>query len=167
MKTKLAFDFLVDKEANTMSIKKEFAANRQLVWDCFTKSELLDQWFAPEPYTAQTKHMNFTEGGYWLFAMISPEGEQHWSRLDFQHIQPTDHYTAVDVFCDENGKPNPDLPQGNWKTSFANSADTTTVDILISYGSLEDLEAIVKMGMQEGLTQTLEQLEVLLSTLSQ
>ncbi|AWW32631.1 SRPBCC domain-containing protein [Echinicola strongylocentroti] len=162
MKTKLAFDFIVNKEANTMTIKKEFAAARQQVWDCFTKSELLDQWFAPEPYKAKTKHMDFSEGGNWLFAMISPEGEEHWSRFDFQRIQRLEHYTAADYFCDENGKPNPDLPQGNWKVNFSNSADTTEVDILISYSSLEDLEVVVQMGMQEGLTQTLEQLEALL-----
>ncbi|GGF26672.1 SRPBCC family protein [Echinicola rosea] len=162
MKTKLAFDFIVNKEANTMTIKKEFAAARQQVWDCFTKSELLDQWFAPEPYKAKTKHMDFSEGGNWLFAMVSPEGEAHWSRFDFLRIQRLEHYTAVDYFCDESGKPNPDLPQGNWKVNFSNSADTTEVDILISYGSLEDLEVVVQMGMQEGLTETLEQLEALL-----
>lgn len=121
MKTKLAFDFLVNRKTNTMTIKKEFEASRQLVWDCFTKSDLLDQWFAPEPYRAKTKHMDFTEGGYWLFAMISPEGEKYWSRLDFKEIKPIDHYTANDVFCDEEGKASPDLPEGHWKTHFTNS----------------------------------------------
>jgi uncharacterized protein YndB with AHSA1/START domain len=43
MKADLQFDFLVDKENNTMTIRREFAAKRQLVWDCHTKSELLDR----------------------------------------------------------------------------------------------------------------------------
>ena len=50
MKAQLQFEFLVDKEKNTLTIRREFAAERKLVWDCYTKSELLNQWFAPKPF---------------------------------------------------------------------------------------------------------------------
>lgn len=51
MKSHLLFDFLVDREKNSLTVKCEFAAYRQLVWDAYTKSELLNQWFAPKPMT--------------------------------------------------------------------------------------------------------------------
>ena len=66
----LLFDFTVDKAAKTVFIKREFAADLSLVWDAFTKAEILDQWNAPAPYTAKTKYMNFEVGGKRFYAMV-------------------------------------------------------------------------------------------------
>src|ERR1700753_704435 len=115
----LQFDFVVDKTASTLTVKREFAAGRQLVWDCHTKRELLDRWFAPKPLTTKTRHMDFRAGGYWLYAMLTPEGQQFWSRIDYQTVDPIDGYTALDAFSDETGEINPDLPRSNWDVSFA------------------------------------------------
>lgn len=84
MKADLRFDFVVDMQKSSLTVRREFAAKRQLVWDCHTKRELLDQWFAPKPLTTKTKHMEFKEGGYWHYAMITPDGQSFWSRLDYQ-----------------------------------------------------------------------------------
>ena len=167
MKSNLQFDFLVDKTANTITVIREFAANRQLVWDCYTKSELLDQWFAPDPFTTKTKSMDFREGGHWHYAMIDPEGKEYWSRLDYQSIRPIEHYTALDAFCNEQGEPNPEMPRANWDVSFHDQADSALVNTLITYESLASLETIINMGMQEGLTSTLERLDKLLVKLYQ
>ena len=78
MSTNLAFDFSVNKETNTITVKREFAAELSLVWDAYTKSEILDQWWAPKPWKARTKTMEFREGGYWHYAMVGPAGEEHW-----------------------------------------------------------------------------------------
>ena len=75
----LLFDFTVDKAANTIYITREFAADLDLVWDAFTKAEILDQWMAPKPWRVQTKEMDFREGGRWLYAMISTENVARWS----------------------------------------------------------------------------------------
>lgn len=162
MKNNLQFDFLVDKEKNTMTVKKEFAANRQLVWDCYTKSELLDQWFAPDPFTTRTKSMDFSEGGHWLYAMIDPEGKEYWARMDYLTIKPIERYTGLDGFCDDKGELNTDLPRSNWDVTFHDLGDHALVNTVVSYQSLEDLEAILEMGMKEGLTATLERLDALL-----
>lgn len=63
MNSILQFEFLANKDNNTLTIRREFAAERQLVWDCYTKQELLDQWFAPKPFTTKTKSMDFKSGG--------------------------------------------------------------------------------------------------------
>lgn len=62
MKPDLRFEFMVDKENRTITVVREFDGPRQLVWDCHTKSEFLDRWFAPKPLTTETKHMDFREG---------------------------------------------------------------------------------------------------------
>ena len=71
----LLFDFTVDKATSTIYVTREFAADLDLVWDAFTKAEILDQWMGPKPYKVQTKEMDFREGGRWLYAMVSPENE--------------------------------------------------------------------------------------------
>ena len=165
MKNTLQFDFLVDKEKNTITVKKEFAAPRQLVWDCYTKKDLLDQWFAPQPFTTRTKVMEFREGGSWIYAMIDPEGKEYWGRMDYLKIKPIDRYEALDGFCDENGDINKDLPRSNWEVTFSDVASNALVQTVVRYKSLSDLEAVIQMGMKEGLTSTLERLDDLLLTL--
>jgi len=162
MKTALQFDFIVDKEKNTLTINREFLADRQLVWDCYTKSEILDQWFAPEPLKAKTKSMDFSEGGHWHFAMIEPNGTAYWSRTDYLTIRPIDYYTALDGFSNEKGEINPDLPRSEMKVTFSDKGKNALVQTIINYNSLEDLEAVIKMGMEEGFTSCLNRLDKLL-----
>jgi len=164
-KPDLRFDFIVDKERHSLTVKREFAARRQLVWDCHTKQELLDRWFAPKPLTTKTKHMSFKPGGYWHYAMVMPDGQAFWSRLDYEAIQPIDSYAALDAFSDEAGTVNPDLPRARWDVSFADAQAHTLVTTVVRYASAEDLQKVMDMGMKEGLTSTLERLDELLVSL--
>lgn len=87
MKSDLFFDFSINKENNTIVIKREFDANLEQVWQAWTKTEFLDRWWAPKPYRVETKTLNFTEGGVWLYAMVSPENEKLWCKADYQKIE--------------------------------------------------------------------------------
>ncbi|WP_126652039.1 SRPBCC family protein [Chryseobacterium aureum] len=166
MKNHLQFDFLADKEKNTLTIRREFMANRQLVWDCYTKSELLDQWFAPKPFTTKTKSMDFREGGHWHYAMVEPNGTEYWGWIGYHKINPVDSYTSSDAFCNEQGEINAALPQAEWLVSFTDKNENTLVEIIVSYQSLADLETIIEMGMEQGMIATLEKLDELLLTLN-
>lgn len=166
MKSNLQFDFLVDKENNTLTIVREFNAERQLVWDCYTKSELLDQWFAPKPFTTKTKSMDFSNGGHWHYAMVDPEGTEYWSYTEYLDINPIDYYRTIDAFSDSEGTINKDLPRAKWLVTFNDKDDNSTVTTVVTYNSLNDLETIINMGMEEGMTATLEKLDELLATLT-
>lgn len=162
MNSNLQFDFLVDKENNSLTVRREFAAERKLVWAAYTQSELLDQWFAPKPWKAKTKTMNFKEGGFWLYAMCGPEGEEHWGKMDFLKINPIDSYSAMDGFCDAEGAINAELPQATWDARFEDLSNNTLVHNVVTYKSLADLEIVIQMGMKEGLTLAMEGLDALL-----
>jgi len=162
----LQFDFLADKENNTLTIRREFAANRQLVWDCYTKEELLVQWFAPKPYTVKSKTMNFTNGGKWHYAMVSPEGTELWCIFQYSNIKPIDSYDTIVAFCDEEGNLNTEFPQATWNVTFSDNGENTIVQTVITYTSLQDLETIISMGMKEGMTMTLLELDTLLEQLT-
>ena len=165
MKADLRFEFLVTNEGRALTIHREFAAGRQRVWDCHTKAELLDQWFAPKPLTTKTKHMDFRPGGFWYFAMVTPDGETYWSRYDYQTITPIDGYAALDGFTDESGAINPDMPRSKLNVAFVDQGERTLVTTVVDYASAEDLQKVIAMGMKEGTTSTLERLDELLERL--
>lgn len=166
MKGTLQFDFIADKEKNTITVRREFAAKRQLVWDCHTKSELLEKWFAPKPFKAKTKSMEFKEGGHWIYAMVDPEGKEHWGHTKYIKIKPIDYYQAQDAFADENGNINQELPTAVWDVTFTDKGNHTVVETIATYKSLQEIETVVNMGMREGLNASLENLDELLLTLT-
>src|SRR5690554_8002223 len=100
MRHSLLFDFMVNKTNNTIHVKREFNAKLELVWQAWTIPEILDQWWAPKPWKAATKTMDFREGGYWLYAMVSPEGEKHWNTIKYISIENKKYFTAKDGFSD-------------------------------------------------------------------
>ena len=166
MKHNLQFDFIADKEKNTLTIRREFLAGRPLVWDCYTKSELLDQWFAPAPLTTKTKSMDFTEGGHWHYAMVMPDGTEHWGYTAYLKIQPIDFYTASDAFSNAEGEINEALPRSEWFVTFTDKEENALVESVVTYKSLSDLEQVIQMGMEQGMAATLEKLDKLLLTVN-
>lgn len=163
----LQFDFTVDKATATIDITREFAADLDLVWDAFTKAEILDQWVAPKPWRAQTKEMDFRMGGRWLYAMVSPENVFHWSLVDFIKIEPKSSFYSKNSFSDENGNANnPAFTSSLTETIFKAGPETTTVQIVKKMADLAQLEKFVAMGFKEGMSVTLKNLDELLATLS-
>lgn len=162
MSNALRFDFIVDKDTHSLHIKREFAGKRQTVWDCYTKQELLDRWYAPKPLRTVTKSMDFREGGHWVFAMIDPSGTEYWSRTDYKTISPIDSFTGIDSFCDNKGELNPHLPSSEMEVKFSDLNDHTLMETVVVYSSAEALQTVIEMGMEEGLKSTLECLDELL-----
>lgn len=161
----LLFDFTVDKAAKTVSVTREFAADLSLVWDAYTKQEILDQWWAPKPWASKTKVMNFEVGGRRFYAMVSPEGHERWALQQYTSISPKTHFKMLNAFADADE--NPELPGSEWDFNFSEQGDNTKVNITIYNESLERMEKMIEMGFMEGYKMTMKQLEDLLATLSQ
>ncbi len=157
-------DFIVNKETKTVSITKEFDADRDLVWDAYTKAEILDQWWAPKPFSSRTKFMNFELGGRRFYAMVSPEGNERWALQRYTAITPKSNFKIFNTFADADE--NPDLPGSDWDLNFSEEDGRTKVSISIYNESLERLERMIEMGFKEGFTMTLDHLEELLATFS-
>ena len=165
MKTSLLFDFTVDKSKKTVFVTREFDAGLSLVWDAFTKQEILDQWWAPKPWASKTKFMNFEVGGRRFYAMVSPEGQERWGIQEYTSITPKTNFKMYNAFADKDE--NPELPGSDWDLSFSGKNGMTKVSITIKNDSLARFEKMIEMGFQGGFTTTLNNLEKLLTTLSQ
>jgi uncharacterized protein YndB with AHSA1/START domain len=163
MKNSLLFDFTVDKTTKTVFITREFDADLSLVWDAFTKQEILDQWVAPKPWVSKTKFMDFKVGGRRFYAMVSPEGQERWLIQKYTSISPKTNFKYLNAFADKDE--NPELPGSDWDFTFSEQNETTKVSITIYNESLARMEKMIEMGFKEGFTMTLENLEDLLLTL--
>jgi uncharacterized protein YndB with AHSA1/START domain len=143
-------NYVKDAANKKMVVTRNFDAPVETVWTAWTDSEILDQWWAPEPFKAKTKTMNFAEGGHWLYAMVGPDGMEIWARLDYKKIVVNDYFTARDSFCDAEGVANNSFPNMDWKNSFRKSKNGTTVEVEILFASEADMEKIMEMGFKEG-----------------
>ena len=164
MKNNLLFDFIVDKTTKTVIVNREFAAELPLVWDAYTKQEILDQWWAPKPWESRTKFMDFRVGGRRFYAMVSPEGQERWSIQKYTSISPKTNFKIFNAFADKDE--NPELPGSDWDLNFSEQNGTTKVSITIYNESLARLEKMIEMGFKEGFTMTMKNLEDLLAKLS-
>lgn len=162
MNGNLLFDFTINKENNTIHIMREFNAELELVWQGWTTAELLDQWWGPQPWRAETKTMDFREDGYWLYAMVSPEGEKHWAKTNYISIEKEKSFRQKDGFCDENGTMNLSFPQNLVENSFSQKENKVLVDMILTFDTLADLEMTLEMGFKEGMTIDFQQLDELL-----
>ena len=164
MTNNLLFDFTVDKAAKTVYITREFDADLSLVWDAFTKAEILDQWVAPKPWVSKTKYMDFRVGGRRFYAMVSPEGYERWALQEYTSISPKTNFKMFNVFADKDE--NPELPGSDWDYTFSEQNGKTTVSISIYNESLARMEKLIEMGFTEGFKASMINLENLLATLS-
>lgn len=163
MSNDLLFDFTVDKAAKMVYITREFNADLSLVWDAFTKAELIDQWIAPKPMTAKTKYQDFKVGGKRFYAMISPEGAERWAIQEYTSITPKTNFKMNNAFAGRDENPE---PYGSvWDHTFSEQAGKTTVHIAIYNESLERLEMILE-GFTIGMRMSLGNLQELLTTLT-
>ena len=158
-------EFLVNKENNTVTIEREFAAPLSRVWDAFTKQEILDQWWAPKPFESRTKIMNFEVGGRRFYAMVTPDGQEMWAIHKYTSITPKTNFKYLNAFADK--EENPTLPGSDWDFNFTEQNGKTKVKITIYNESRERMEKMIEMGFKEGITATLNELEVLLTSPSQ
>lgn len=157
-KTQVVKDF---KEKSIL-IAREFNAPLELVWRAFTEKEILDQWWAPLPWKTKTKHQDFSVGGHWHYMMYGPQNESHWGRMDYISIDTLKNFHLEDAFCDENGDINPEMPVSKGSNTFTTTATGTKVEFKMTYSTEEQLQKIVEMGFEQGITACLEQLNQLI-----
>lgn len=157
------FELTVDKPAQTVTINMEFDAELDLVWDAFTKAELLDQWYAPKPMTSFTKHMDFKVGGHRFYAMRGADGFEMWALQKYTSITPKSNFKFFNVFADKDE--NPEAHGSDWSLNFSEVNGITHVTITIYNESLERMERVLE-GFRIGMSMTYENLKELLQKMS-
>jgi uncharacterized protein YndB with AHSA1/START domain len=152
-----------DPNNRQLNITREFSAPVDKVWKAWTEAELLDKWWAPRPWKAITKSMDFIVGGFWLYCMAGPRDEKAWCRVDFTAIVTGKSFNATAGFCDENGNIDKSFPPMHWANEFMATAAGSKAEIALSFDNEADMAQIVAMGFKEGFTMGLGNLDELLA----
>ena len=151
--------FTKDLPAKLIHVTRAFDAPVEKIWRAWTQREILDKWWAPRPFKAETKSMDFSVGGIWHYCMVGPNGERHWCRVDFEAIVPGRSFTATSCFCDENATPNDAMPRMHWHTQFSSTSTGSMVDVTITFDQENELQTIVQMGFEGGFSMGLNNLD--------
>jgi uncharacterized protein YndB with AHSA1/START domain len=160
MESKSKTEFVKDLPNKKVTIIRVFDAPLENVWRAWTESDLLDQWWAPKPFSAKTKFMDFKVGGRRFYAMVSPEGQEHWSIQKYTSINPKTNFKMYNTFADKDE--NPQLPGSDWDVNFSEQNGTTKVCVIITNEFLDRMKKMIEMDFEAGFTSALGNLDELL-----
>ncbi len=156
-------NYTVNNETKTVVAERAFDAPLPLVWQAWTDSAILELWWAPKPWRAETKTVDFTPGGKWHYAMIGPQGEKHWSMVEYKEIAPQQYFTQQNYFSDEQGNRSKEMTgTSQWHVAFTPHGETTTVTTTITYDSAATMEKMIGMGFKGGFAMAHENLDAYL-----
>lgn len=155
---------LKDLANKKLDITREFSAPVEKVWKAWTDAETLDKWWAPRPWRTETKSMDFSEGGVWLYSMVGPNDERHYCKVGFKTIVPQKSFTSVANFCDADGNVDGSFPNMYWQNEFESLANGTMVKVNLSFDSEADMKKIMAMGFEGGFTMAHGNLDELLAS---
>jgi uncharacterized protein YndB with AHSA1/START domain len=152
-----------DAAAMTMTISARFDAPIERVWDVWSDPRQLERWWGPPTYPARVLEHDLSPGGSVTYLLSGPEGDQHRGWWRVRAVDPPRYLEFEDGFADEAGNPNADLPMIVIRATLAERINGgTDVEIVSVFPTLEAMEQMIAMGLEEGMTAAVGQLDEVL-----
>lgn len=152
-------------------VSRTFNAPRTLVWQAWTNCEHLQHWWAPAGWSVPVCKMDFRVGGTWHYCMKGPMPDgsemESWGLTRYREIVEPERIVSIDTFSDAEGNVAEDLPEMANTIIFEDINGQTKVISHTGFATAADLETVIKMGMEEGVTQSWDQLEAVLASLQE
>ena len=153
-----------DAEALTMTLTAEFDATPDLIWDLWADPRKLERWWGPPTYPATFTRHDLTPGARVEYHMTGPTGDQPHGYWDVLEVDPPHSLVFHDGFAHEDGTPDDEFPR-NWGRVTIEPIDDTRTRMSIEsrFPSPEAMEQVLAMGMEDGLTQAVGQIDAILA----
>jgi uncharacterized protein YndB with AHSA1/START domain len=153
-----------DPAALTMTLDAEFPAPADRVWQLWADPRQLERWWGPPTYPATfTKH-DLAPGSRVEYHMTGPEGDQPRGYWDILEVDPPHRLVYRDGFANDDGTPNTELPRNEGRVTIEEvGSGRTRMSIENIFPSTEAMEQILAMGMEEGLTEAVGQIDAILA----
>jgi uncharacterized protein YndB with AHSA1/START domain len=153
-----------DPEALTMTLEAEFDTSAERVWQLWADPRQLERWWGPPTYPATfTKH-DLAPGSRVEYHMTGPEGDQPRGYWDILETDAPHRLVVRDGFANDDGTPNDALPRSEFRVTIEEmAAGRTRMSIESIFQSREAMEQILAMGMEEGITQAVGQIDAILA----
>jgi len=154
-----------DPEALTMTLVADLPVPVERLWAAFADPRQLERFWGPPGYPTTFADYDLRPGGSARYWMTSPEGEKYYAKWDFSVVDASRTIELLDSFTDEHGALDSAMPATPTTLTFESTADGSRFTVLTRSASTADLETLVAMGMVEGYSQAMSQLDVVLADL--
>jgi uncharacterized protein YndB with AHSA1/START domain len=155
----------VDKDFDslTLTLVAEFDAPPERVWQLWADPRRLEQWWGPPGYPATVEGHDLSPGGEVTYYMTGPEGEKvrGWWRVT--SVGPPKSLEFTDGFADQDGTPSEDMPTMTVQMQLTEHDGGTRMVLRSAFDSREHMDQLVSMGMEDGLRQSVGQMDALLA----
>jgi len=153
-----------DAESLTMNIAAEFEADKERVWQLWADPRQLERWWGPPTYPATMTVHEHEPGGEVKYHMTGPEGDQHHGQWRITAIDEPNSLAFLDSFADHDGNPNEEMPRTDVSVKIEDLGDgRTRMSISSVFESVEAMEQLLAMGMEEGMTLAMGQIDAILA----
>jgi len=157
----------VDKDYETLSLTlvADFPAPNDAVWELWADPRQLERWWGPPTYPATMEQHDFTTGGTVTYYMTGPDGERFHGLWNLTAVSPKSGVDFIDLFADAQGQPDASMPVTTTRMRLSeNGEGGTRMELRARFESREAMQQLIDMGMAEGLSQAVGQMDALLST---
>src|SRR5579875_2874442 len=154
-----------DVEALTMTVVAEFAAPLQRLWDAYADPRQLEKFWGPPTYPATFTRHDMFAGGRSEYAMAGPAGDVARGYWEFLDVKAPHSFEVRDGFCRADGTPDPDMPSMRMTFVFEAAGSGSRVTTTTYFGSVDDLQRLLGMGMEEGVREAMCQIDAVLEDL--
>jgi uncharacterized protein YndB with AHSA1/START domain len=151
-----------DLDALTMTITAEFDTGAERVWEVWSDPRQLERWWGPPSHPATFVDHDLAPGARATYFMTDPEGKKYHGWWRIEEVDPPSRLRFEDGFADDDGKPNPEMPTTIATVTIAETDGTTTMSIESKFSSREAMEQVVEMGMEQGITEAVGQIDGIL-----
>ena len=152
-----------DAEALAMTIASEFPAPIGRVWDLWADPRKLERWWGPPTYPATFVDHDLSVGGDVSYFMTGPEGDTSRGWWKIVAAEAPNHLEFEDGFADDAGVPNLDMPTMVIRVELVEDGGVTRMTVRTTFPSAESMEQMISMGMEEGLTAAMTQIDAILA----
>ncbi len=152
-----------DPAARTMTLEAEFDAPAGRVWELWADPRQLERWWGPPTYPATFTAHDLRPGGRVEYHMTGPEGDQPKGYWEVDEVEPPHRLVFRDGFANEDGTPNTEFPMTTATVTIEEADGTTQMRIESEFPSVEAMEQLAAMGMEEGLRQAVGQIDAILA----
>jgi uncharacterized protein YndB with AHSA1/START domain len=154
-----------DPEALTMTITAEFPTPIDRVWDLWADPRKLERWWGPPTYPATFVDHDLTPGGHVSYFMTGPAGDKPRGWWRILSVEAPHYLEFENGFADDAGEPNPDMPTMTMRVTLEeHDRGVTRMAIETTFPSKESMDQLISMGMEEGITAAVAQIDDLLSS---
>jgi len=145
----------------TMVVTAEFDSPVERVWQLWADPRQLERWWGPPTYPATVVDHHLEPGGTVTYFMTGPEGDKHHGWWRIGTVDAPRELTMEDGFGDADGRPLTDRT-GQLRMRLFEHEGGTRMELHDQFPTLEQMEEMLKMGMEEGLRQAVGQMDALL-----